>query len=378
MLHALFPYAVWITAAGTAMVVAAVWLLMQRRGSSRDGVPAVLRVLAVAGVAGGFCAFSKLMFLRAVDLDPFGRLHVLYADLILVATTLGLLLLMRFRKRGATRLVAWGLGAAAFCIPAAAAYASFIEPYWLTIEHVDVPLPQLADRQDAPVRIAVLADVQTDAITAYEQRVLTELERLAPDLVVLPGDFFQCSPAQFHERRAVFLAWLKQLRAPHGVYACIGNIDYPDLIEPLMAEAGIRLLLDEIAIVHVRDVRLAIGGLRWSSYKAPGVVVQRLADTPADVRLLLAHTPDAVLAMDGAGCDLVVCGHTHGGQVQAPFYGPLLTASRAGREVAGGGLHFVNGQRVYVSRGVGFERGLAPPLRFWCRPEVTLLQLRGE
>ena len=85
-----------------------------------------------------------------------------------------------------------------------------------------------------------------------------------------------------------------------------------------------------------------------------------MLDLPADTRV-----------------DLVVAGHTHGGQLRLPGLGPLVTASNVPRRVGGGGLHRLGGsRRVYVSRGVGMERGQAPRMRFLCPPEVSLLTLR--
>jgi len=74
--------------------------------------------------------------------------------------------------------------------------------------------------------------------------------------------------------------------------------------------------------------------------------------------------------------DLVVAGHTHGGQVQLPLVAPLLRVSRVPPSVAAGGLHHLDGRRIYVSRGVGHERGQAPRIRFLCPPEISLLTLK--
>ena len=74
--------------------------------------------------------------------------------------------------------------------------------------------------------------------------------------------------------------------------------------------------------------------------------------------------------------DLVVSGHTHGGQIVVPFFGPIMTLSHVPRSVAAGGLHQIDGNYIYVSRGVGCERMQAPRIRFLCPPEISLLTLK--
>ncbi len=71
----------------------------------------------------------------------------------------------------------------------------------------------------------------------------------------------------------------------------------------------------------------------------------------------------------------MVAGHTHGGQVQLPIVGPLTIASRVPRSVGAGGLHDLRGRTIYVSRGVGVERGQAPRLRLGAPPEVAIVTL---
>jgi predicted MPP superfamily phosphohydrolase len=98
----------------------------------------------------------------------------------------------------------------------------------------------------------------------------------------------------------------------------------------------------------------------------------------ADLRVVFGHSPDFVRALAGwAPVDLALAGHTHGGQVVLPGFGPLVTLSRLPRRYAGG-LNDYAGIPLHVSRGVGLERGSAPPIRFLCPPEVSLLRLRSE
>jgi predicted MPP superfamily phosphohydrolase len=73
---------------------------------------------------------------------------------------------------------------------------------------------------------------------------------------------------------------------------------------------------------------------------------------------------------------LTLSGHTHGGQLQLPLVGPLTTASNVPRDVAAGGLHSLDGRRLYVSRGIGVERDQAPRLRFGAPPEISIVTLR--
>jgi hypothetical protein len=93
--------------------------------------------------------------------------------------------------------------------------------------------------------------------------------------------------------------------------------------------------------------------------------------------VLLYHAPDPILEMADAGVDVVLSGHTHGGQVRLPFYGALITLARHGKRFDMG-LYRVKETWLYVSRGLGMEGGLAPRVRFLARPEITVIDLVPE
>jgi hypothetical protein len=91
-------------------------------------------------------------------------------------------------------------------------------------------------------------------------------------------------------------------------------------------------------------------------------------------RIVFGHSPD--FSLSPLEADLMLAGHTHGGQVQIPFFGPLVTLSRLPRRWAGGGMVTLEGnRRLIVSRGLGMERGPAPRLRFNCRPQIVVVDL---
>ena len=142
---------------------------------------------------------------------------------------------------------------------------------------------------------------------------------------------------------------------------------------------SVRYLADEVVRTTVGDRSLTIGGIGLD-YDSPAAdaVVAELESAPGadDIRILLAHRPDPVLARaTPSRIDLQVSGHTHGGQVAVPCVGPIMTLTAVPRHVAAGGLHDLDGNAIYVGRGVGLERGQAPQVRFGVRPDIGVLTL---
>jgi hypothetical protein len=142
---------------------------------------------------------------------------------------------------------------------------------------------------------------------------------------------------------------------------------------------SIEVLRRDVVDLTVGDRRIRLGGHSLEPYGPDAREVRdRLLDTPDDViTVLLAHRPDTVLGLPpGSRIDLTVAGHTHGGQIVLPGFGPLVTMSDVPRHVARGGLHEVAGNPIYVSAGVGMERGSAPQVRLFCPPEIGVVTLR--
>ncbi len=361
-----------------AAVAAVVWTLSLRGGPARL---TITRLGFTAITTGGTAAITCLLLALLVA-GAGGRgwaLRVVFWSLMLAPAVVGVCVLVQAlrRSRGFARgfaITGALLGLLALPI---GLYATLIEPYWLDVRRVDVPIAGWPP--DAPpIRVAVLADIQTDQVGPYERGWIAATLAEKPDLIIMPGDFFHCWGTLFADRRPEFVALLRQLEAPLGVYACRGNIDPPERTQQLFRETGIRLLRDDVCVVNAPGVRLAVGGSDyryWNSSDPP--FLHQMRDVDADARLLMSHKPDAVLgARSGDMVDLIVSGHTHGGQVVIPGFGPPFTASRVPRAVAAGGVHQVEGQQIYVSRGIGMERIGVPPLRFFCRPELTILTLR--
>lgn len=321
----------------------------------------------------------KLALMVAAGLGrPFGVAHVLYLDVVVVVPVAALLLaLLRWRDGG---WLVRAIALAGLLLAPIGAYASFVEPERLVVERAEVPLAA-ARAGERPVTIAVLADLQFERLGEHERRAVDRALALRPDVILLAGDYQQGSRASFERELPGLRRLIARLRAPGGVYAVQGDQE-PSIehTRRIFAGTGVRLLVDEAVTTRVADRTLTIAGLELN-YRAPAAraAIARLERAPGgdDVRILLAHRPDPVLRLSpDSRVDLLVAGHTHGGQIQLPLYGPFRTASSLPREVCGGGLHTLDGRRLYVSRGIGVERGEAPKFRFGAPPEVSLLELR--
>jgi predicted MPP superfamily phosphohydrolase len=353
---------------GLMAVAALVWA--RRRGRP----PAAALAVAVAVAAAGFVA--KLAIWERAGLNVFGTIHLAYLDLVVVPPLilLGSALLDAGGPAWRRALtVALGLLA-----PAVGLYATFVEPYWLRLETTTIHLPP-ARRPAHPIKVGVLADIQTAHVTAHEHRAVDWLMSLQPDLVLLPGDLFPGArstlPAELDGLRRL----MAKLHAPGGVYFVLGDADDLEETAAIFAGTSVRVLVDETERIVLQGRPITIGGVELDVRKpAAQRFLDRFQAIPGDgdIRLLVTHWPDAVLQLARpTRVDLVVAGHTHGGQVQLPFVGAPMVLTKVPREVGAGGYHQVDGCPIYVSRGVGFEGGQAPRIRFLCRPEVTLLTL---
>lgn len=273
-----------------------------------------------------------------------------------------------------------GLAAAGLVLlPLLLGWTALHEPSDLRVERADVPLPA-ARAPAAPLVVGVLADLQCDCVGDHERAAVARLMEGRPDLIVLPGDLVQPSTREaFEALVGPVRELLAPLDAPLGVWFVMGNCDWGDGVRRLLDGTRVRLLDNEVVRLQHGGRELLLGGvdLMFASRKARAAL--RELEQPGDaLRLLVAHRPDVALKLPpDTRIDLVVAGHTHGGQVVLPWLGPLVTLSAVPDEVAAGGLHALGGTRLYVSRGVGLERGDAPPIRLNCPPEVTLLTLAG-
>ena len=365
-----------LVAAGVGLVAAVRWSRGTAVGWRQLGTGLGGAATVVVGAAG---------VLHLLGLSRYGLIHLGYLAVTVTVPLVALGILFLGVRRGGRWTVR--LAAVALLVPAPlGAYATHVEPYRLRVDQVRVAIDP-ARSGEGPVRVAVLADLQTNSVGPHERRAVDEVMASDPDIILVPGDLYQGSRAELDDDLADVQGLLGRLRAPGGVYFVRGDTDgggadeLQGLADDILEGTGVRMLSDEVVDVRVGDRDVRLGGTRLA-YDTPAAdaVRSELEAEPPDgaVTLLVSHRPDTVDELPpGSRVDLTVAGHTHGGQVVLPGLGPLVTRSDVPRSVARGGLHEVDGNRIYVSPGVGLQRGPAPQVRFLSPPSVAVLTLAG-
>ncbi|GMU34560.1 MAG: hypothetical protein AMXMBFR20_24320 [Planctomycetia bacterium] len=334
------------------------------------------------GLILGIVFVIKIPCSRLLGVNAFGMLNLLYLDLAIVVpgTAAVILILASVGKNAGFRISRTLRIICLLALSAApiAVFSSLIEPYRLEELQRDI-LVSDARGGDSPIDIGVLADIQTDHVGEYERAAVSRLMLHRPDLILIAGDLFQGSRDEFEGQMSAIREMLTPLDAPGGVFFVMGDVDWwrEDQVRRALDGTRVRPLTDQIVRLRVGDRNVTLGGIRLN-YADEGSrrVIAELETAPGsdDLRILLAHRPDVAFELSqDSRIDLIVAGHTHGGQVCFPFVGPLITLSDVPREVAAGGLHEMSGNQIYVSRGVGHERGQAPRIRFLCPPEFSIL-----
>jgi predicted MPP superfamily phosphohydrolase len=340
------------------------------------GEPVPGRLLAALAAAAALLAVKGLVLLGLGVSVPFGVLHVLWLDLVVAIPLAALLLLALTRRRAGPILRAGAV--AALCLAPVGAYASLVEPERLVLEQAELELDPRRDGE-RPLRIGVIADIQCEEVGGHEREAVDRLMAERPDLILVAGDYHQGGGDKLEEQLPALRSLLRRLDAPGGVFAVQGDVESVAEARRVMAGTGVRVLVNDVERVRVGDRRVSIAGIGlayWSREATRTLVGLERRPGERDIRIALAHRPDVVRQLrPDSRVDLTVAGHTHGGQVQLPLIGPLTISSRVPRGVGAGGLNELDGRWIYVSRGVGAERGQAPRLRLGAVPEVSLITL---
>src|SRR6266498_4206300 len=251
-----------------------------------------------------------------------------------------------------------------------AARSALTEPFRLTIEHQQIHLRRLPQELDG-FRIVQLSDIHHSPFTSRKQieRAVATANSLQPDVVALTGDYV----SKEREYAAPCAELLGRLRARYGVYAVLGNHDHwtdAALITDLFRAEGITVLVNQGMRFEQRGSAFWLAGVDDTMVGLEDISLALAGSRDDEMKLLLAHNPIILRRAARAGVDLVLSGHTHGGQVS--LRSDRSASGRPRRRLLKG-LARQGETQIYVTRGLGT---VVLPVRFGCPPEVSLLELR--
>ncbi len=239
----------------------------------------------------------------------------------------------------------------------------------IQVRHNVVRLPGLPSCFDG-FTLLQLSDMHADTNRGAMRRLIELLQEIDYDICVLTGDYRGALSGSFKETLEGIAQVRTQLKAP--VYGVLGNHDSIRMV-PGLEDMGIRMLLNESVIIQHGEGHFHLAGIDDAHYFRADNIEQASADVPPDeCSVLLSHTPEVYRSAAGADFDLMLSGHTHGGQICLPGSIPVTIDARLPRYMASGSWTYGN-MAGYTSTGVGSS---IVPVRFNCPPEITLHHLQ--
>lgn len=254
-------------------------------------------------------------------------------------------------------------------------YARYFEPKQLEIsrhiiEHSAIP------KKFHNVKIVQFSDTHVGHHFTLEQlkKIVDEINALKPDLLFFTGDLMD-EPNKYAATNHL-IPILKRLEAPLGKFAIYGNHDHggygSEIYKNLMNQTGFTLLMNTSEEIYVEEAKITIVGLDDVMLGRPNFEQAFKDVDPSSYTILLAHEPDIAERAEEVGAHMQLSGHSHGGQIQLPFIGPLITPPLGSIYYEGDHLIGPNKMFLYVNRGLGTTR---LPLRFLAKPEISMFTL---
>lgn len=268
----------------------------------------------------------------------------------------------QFLRRGGV------LGASALL----ASYPVFIERYLIQTNYYKIVVPNLPNAFSR-FRIIQLTDLHYGFLVplAVIRYAVDQANRLKHDLIVCTGDYV-------HEKRStkqIDVVWplLARLKAQYGVHSILGNHDHwadTERSQKWLVQSS-QDLRHKVKVIEKDGQRLWLAGAGDLMEDHRNLDDLLVGVPDSDCRIVLAHNPDTADTGFSTRVDLMISGHTHGGQISIPFFGPPVLPVR-NKTYSNGLKKSPRGTNVFISKGIGWA---IYPVRFNCPPEIAVLEL---
>lgn len=250
---------------------------------------------------------------------------------------------------------------------------SLIEPYWTQTKEITIESNQIPAEFDG-TKIVYVSDIHCASWPFFDQKraenVVNQVNALHPDLILLGGDYVSDDPTYVDP----CFSELSKLKAPLGIYGVLGNNDPKNESLEAMGNANITYVGNSGLWIEKNGSRIQIGGVGdiQTDYQNQSAAIGDASEN--DFVILLSHNPDFFPRLDKSKVDLMLSGHTHGGQIT--FFGlwAPATNSKYGQEFRTGVIQD-NNTTLVVSNGIGTH---ILPLRFFARPQIIVITLKRK
>jgi predicted MPP superfamily phosphohydrolase len=238
----------------------------------------------------------------------------------------------------------------------------------LIVENIKIRLKRLPKNLEG-FRLVHLSDIHHSPFTdiAHISRAVEISNQLKPDMFVLTGDYISHETAYIAPMAKV----LGQLKSEFGTYACLGNHDHwtnAEMVTDLMRQENINVLINEGFRFAARGASFWLAGVDDYMVGKTDLRSALRGSFPDEMKMLLAHNPIIVRRAVRVEVDLVLSGHTHGGQIKIRNEEKRILPRRKLKN----GLYRRKDTQIYITRGIGT---VVLPMRYGCPPEISLIEL---
>ncbi len=253
------------------------------------------------------------------------------------------------------------------------------EPSKISITKREIQSPHL--QSITPVRFVQIGDIHLEKIGIREQKLIKILTELSPDFILFTGDFLNLSNNADPKAISDVINLFNQMNQIGPTFYVTGSpaVDLEQSIQAIRTKTKAKNLNNENTIVVVNKTRINLLGVACTHQPNQDYeFVKRLNSKDGEINILLYHSPDLIYEINEEdNIQLMLSGHTHGGQVRIPFFGALFTGSLYHRKLQTG-LYQMGQTLLSISRGIGFEGMGAPRVRILCKPELIQWTINKE